>query len=449
MKYNEFKNIVVTSAKSRGLSDYELYYTESEGMSADALLHELNNFSTEGSAGACFRCIYDGKMGYASTELFTDDEAVRIVDAAIENARNIEAKDTVFIHEAGDSYEKTANLITKEPTSAELIDAALKLQEAVYQKDARIIDGSESFAGFEKQTIALCNSKGLDLSYTFDYSQLGLLAVVKEGDEMYNGFEIATDDFSNFDLDKVTEKAVEEAVSLIGNDSVDSGTYDIVLSNKMMATLLSTFFSIFSAEDAQKGLSLLNGKEGETIASELVTLTDDPFCKETYVRMPFDSEGVATHKKNVVSNGKLTTLLHNLTTAHKSGVPSTGNGRKMTYASTVSILPYNFYMEKGGAGTKEDIFKAAGTGIYVTALNGLHAGANPVTGDFSIASEGFLIENGVKSHVVKDFTISGNYYELLKKISMIGDDLDFIPPKGGCCYGAPTVLVKEISVAGK
>ena len=90
MKYNEFKNIVVTSAKSRGLSDYELYYTESEGMSADALLHELNNFSTEGSAGACFRCIYDGKMGYASTELFTDEEAVRIVDAAIENARNID-----------------------------------------------------------------------------------------------------------------------------------------------------------------------------------------------------------------------------------------------------------------------------------------------------------------------------------------------------------------------
>ena len=131
-------------------------------------------------------------------------------------------------------------------------------------------NGSESFAGFEKQTIALCNSKGLDLYYTFDYSQLGLLAVVKEGDEMYNGFEIATDDFSNFDLNKITEKAVEEAVSLIGNDSVDSGTYDIVLSNKMMATLLSTFFSIFSAEDAQKGLSLLNGKEGETIASRRV-----------------------------------------------------------------------------------------------------------------------------------------------------------------------------------
>lgn len=449
MKYNEFKDIVVSAAKARGLTDYELYYTESEEMEVEALAQEINSFSTQTNAGICFRCIHSGKMGYASTELLTEEEAARIVDAAIENASNIENDDPVFIHEAGDTYEDVAPVHTKEPSSSELIDAVLSLQDKVLKQDARVTDSSQSFAGFGKDTIALCNSRGLDLSYSYDYSSIGSFAVVKEGEEMYDGMEIKADDFTRFDLDDIPKKAVEEAISLIGNDSVDSGIYDIVFSNKMMATLLGTFFPVFSADNAQKGLSLLNGKEGEIIASDLVTITDDPFCKDTLIHMPFDSEGVATHKKNIIAEGKLHTLMHNLTTAHKAGISSTGNGRKVSYASTVSIFPYNFYLESGTAGEKEDIFKAVGNGIYVTALNGLHAGADAVTGDFSISSEGFLIENGKKSHVVKNFTISGNFYELLKKITLVGNDLIFNTPRNSCCFGAPTVMVKELSVAGK
>ena len=185
------------------------------------------------------------------------------------------------------------------------------------------------------------------------------------------------------------------------------------------------------------------------IASEIVNIVDDPFCKEAYNQMPFDGEGVATYRKAVIENGKLNTLLHSLTTASKKGIPSTGNGRKAGYSSKVSVRPYNFYMEKGGAGTKEDIFAKVGNGIYITDLNGLHAGANAVTGDFSLAAEGFLIKDGKKAHVIKNFTVSGNFYELLKKIALIGDDLKHSYPSGGCTFGAPTVMVKELSVAGK
>ena len=235
----------------------------------------------------------------------------------------------------------------------------------------------------------------------------------------------------------------------IGKESVASGIYDIVLSKEMAATLLATFSNIFSADAAQRGLSLLAGKEGTEIANELVTIVDDPFCEETFLRMSFDGEGVATYSKNVVEKGKLVTLLHNLATAHKAGVASTGNGRKASYAGSVSVMPYNFYLAKGGAGTCEDIFRETGKGIYVTSLNGLHAGADAVTGDFSIASEGFRIEDGKKSHAIKNFTISGNFYELLNKIALVGDDLEFLTPRASGCFGAPTIMIKQISVAGK
>ena len=449
MKYIDFKESVIKHALEKGLTEYELYYTESEDISASAMMHDLQEFTTAGDAGACFRCIFEGKMGYASTELFNEEEAIRIVEAAMENAAVIESEDMVFIHEAGDTYQELEPVKTTEPTGAQLVDLVRAFEEELYVADKRVIEGSQTMAGFGRTRIALCNSKGLDLSCEYDFTMVGAEAVVKEGDEMFSSYVMKADDFANFNTKELADKVVADAVASIGNESVASGIYDIVLSKQMAATLLATFCNIFSADAAQRGLSLLAGKEGAQIANELVTIVDDPLCKETFLRMTFDGEGVATYSKNVVEKGKLVTLLHNLATAHKAGVASTGNGRKASYAGSVSVMPYNFYLEKGGAGTCEDIFKAVGKGIYVTSLNGLHAGADAVTGDFSIASEGFWIEDGKKRHAIKNFTISGNFYELLHKITLVGDDLEFLTPRANGCFGAPTVLIKDISVAGK
>ena len=449
MKYNEFKVRVMAAAKSRSLEEYELYYMESEGFNTEALHHELNSFSTNTEAGACFRCIHDGKIGYASTELFTAEEAGRIVEAAIQNAEAIENTESALIHGAGDTYEDIPPVTTTEPSASQLISLTLDIQEKAYQADSRIIDGTQSFAGFRRTTRSIINSKGLDLSYSCDYTMAGCAAVAGDQGEMFDNYEFKADDFASLDAAKLASGAVADAGAKIGADTVDSGSYPIVFSNKMTATMLSTFFSVFSAEAAQRGMSLLAGKEGQEIAAPSVTVTDDPFPEDSLVRMPFDSEGVATHRKNVVENGRLITLLHNLATAQKAGVSSTGNGQKTSYASTVSIMPYNFYMNKGGAGSREDLFKAAQSGIYITELNGLHAGANPVTGDFSLSSAGFLIENGAKTRPVKNFTISGNFYELLKNIALVGDDLEFQTPHETSCYGAPSIMVKDMAVAGK
>lgn len=449
MKYNEFKELAAAAAKSRGLDEYELYYMEAEASEAEILHHELNAFTNSAEAGVCFRCIHEGKIGYAATELLTASEAERIVEAAIENAGSIENPESALIHEAGDTYESVPTAGGDRPSSPELIQLAMDMQEQAYKQDSRIIDGTQSFAGFQRITRSLCNSKGLDLSYTCAYSLAGCFAVAKDQDEMFDGSKIKAAAFSGLDAGKLAAEAVEDAVSTIGADTVDTGTYAVVFSGKMTATLLSTFFPVFSAQAAQQGLSLLSGKEGQEIASPLVTITDDPFHADSLVHMPFDGEGVATHRKNVIEQGHLVTLLHNLATAQKAGIASTGNGQKASYASAVSILPYNFFMNPGGGGSRDDMFRAVGNGIYITQLNGLHAGANPVTGDFSLSSAGFLIENGKKGRPVKNFTVSGNFYELLKKIALVGDDLEFQLPRGGSCYGGPSVLVKDMAVAGK
>jgi PmbA protein len=272
-------------------------------------------------------------------------------------------------------------------------------------------------------------------------------ALIPDGEDMYYGGKDKDGSFSKLDLKKLAAETVEEALSGIGAKSVPSGKYHIVFTGEAFAQLLTTFDSVFSAEMAQKGMSLLSGREGERIAAECVTLIDDPMHPENPVRRTFDAEGVAAHKKNVVEDGTLKTLLHNLSTAAKAGVSSTGNGQKMTYSSAVSVGPFTFYL-KPCQGTGQELIAEAKTGLCIKEVSGLHAGANPITGDFSLLAAGYRFEGGKRTFPVKNTTVSGNFYTLLKEIDRVGDDLKFIRTRGGKC-GSPSVLVRDMSVAGE
>ena len=153
-------------------------------------------------------------------------------------------------------------------------------------------------------------------------------------------------------------------------------------------------------------------------------------------------------KDFVIENGVLKTLLYDLTTAKKAGVASTGNGQKGGYSSPVAIAPYNFSIAAGEDST-EALMAAVGNGIYITECKGFHAGANAVTGDFSIESAGFMIRDGKRAEPVKSFTVAGNFFELLKQIDRLGDTIRWGIPGGFTVFGSPDVLVRGVSVAGK
>lgn len=448
MNYQEFKAAVIEAAKAKDIKDYELYYSQSQDTGVTMYQTEIKNYSTDSTMGVCFRCIVNGRLGYASTENLTGEEAVSVVERAVENAASIESDEPVFIHEKGDSYGSFEKKEKKEHTGKELIDFAARLQKEVYSADERVKDGTVSVAAMGHVECALYNSNGLDLSDSADYSYAYAAAIVSEGEEMYNGMEIVAGDLEEFDEKKIAAKAVEEAVSTIGYSGVDSGRYDIVFSGQAMSSLLAAFSGVFSAESAEKGMSLLKDKEGTKVAADIVTLTDDPMYESAVLKNTFDDEGAATYKKNVIEGGTLNTLLHNLKTAAKAGVRTTGNARKSSYSAPVEIGFYSFYINPV-KGTKEELMEQAGEGIYLTEVTGLHAGANPVTGDFSLSSSGFKIEKGKKAGPIKNFTISGNFYELLKNIAAVGADLEFRKGAIGSRTGSPSVLVPQITVAGK
>ena len=262
---------------------------------------------------------------------------------------------------------------------------------------------------------------------------------------MYDGFGYTiAKSLDEVDTFKIAKMGVDEALSKIGGASIPSGNYKVIINSDAMVSIISTFAGVFSGDSVQKGLSLLKGKEGKVIASSIVNLVDDPHLKDGLASVGFDDEGVATTKTYLIKNGKLESLLHNLKTANKAGIKSTGNGFKSSYASAISVSPTNMYIEPG-VSSLEDMSKKIDKGLIITDFAGLHSGANSITGDFSLAAKGFYVENGIKSKPVEQITVAGNFFTLLSDIEEIGNDLKF--PMSS--VGSPSILVKELSIAGE
>ena len=442
MNFNEIKEIISAACEKYGVKEYEVSYSIGENISAETLKDEISAFSSGESAQVSFRCIVDGHMGYASTSYFDADEIEDLVIRASDNARAIENEDVVVIFKGSESYGKTTAPEPEVVDAATLKEKAMELQKKTYATNEAVVDGTQSIAISFRDEIYLYNSHGLELSNRVGMTGCYVAAVVNKDGESRDNFEFA-ESISGEKYDELPAKAVNGALEKIGASEIPTGKYNVVIDGSQMRSLLSAFSPSFSAKNAILGMSMLAGKEGEKIAADIVSITDDAMREGCPVQTPFDDEGVATYKKNVVENGVLKTLLYDLTTAIKTGKQTTGNGRRGG-----NIAPYNFGIS-AGADTLDELFAKAGDGIYVTGVKGLHAGANPITGDFSVESEGFLIKDGKKAGPIKSFTVAGNFFELLKNIDSLSNELKWGIPGGFTVFGSPDVLIKDMSVAGK
>ena len=411
---------------------------------------EIYQYNVSDNGGLGFRALVNGKMGYASTQILDEAAVDMLVDGALENAALVESEDEQFIFGGSERYPA---LKLYEPR-LEAIDAAKKIEMAkelerlTLRQDPRIAQVEDCALFSTRAESAMVNSKGLDVSAKGNLLGGYVAVVARDGEKVNTGFKVFfTMNPDEIDLEKAAREAAQEALDGLDAVQAESGTYRVLLRNDVAATLLATFSGVFSADNAQRGLSRLKDREGEDIASACVTLMDDPHLEGSAASTPFDGEGVATVPKAVIEAGRLNTLLHNLKTANKQGVQTTANASRPGYAAPVGVAPTNFYFKPSGTDF-EGMLEALGDGLLITELQGMHAGANPITGDFSLAAKGFRVRGGRKAEAVAQITIAGNFYEVLKDVEAVGGDLEFRAP-GGSCFGSPSVLVKRLSVAGK
>lgn len=427
-------------AKEKGIQDLEVFSSARSSLSIEVFDGEVDKYEIADTNALTIKGIYNNKMGHFRTEVLDDEVIDEILDTIIASAREIDSLDDAIIYEGDDHYEKLTDIYNEELYNLDVqkkINHLLALDKYLHEYDERV-SVVETMYSENNNAVVLKNSKGINLSNKANSAYIGGNVIVKDDKDQRVGFDVViSNDFNDFDIEKVGKEIIDDALASLGAKPVPSDNYEIVFSNGAIATLLSAFQNVFSADAVQKGLSLLKGKIGEKIGSELVTIVDDPFMKKSASSRSFDDEGVATSYKELISNGQLNTFLHNLVTAKKDGVKSTGNG----FGGNVSAV--NLKMEAGES-TFEEIIKSCKKGIYITNLQGAHAGVNAVSGDFSLQSSGYYIENGEKVKPVALITVAGNFIEMLKDICMVGNDLKM------SYYGitSPSIKVKSMTVSG-
>lgn len=447
MELNIFINKLFQEAKNNGFNEYEVYYVDRESLSINVYNEEVEKYNLTTSYGLSFRGKINGKIGYSYTEILDNDAINMIVKNAKESALVIENEDVQFIYEGDKEYVEvnTYYKALEDLPADKLIDLALSMEKEAKALDNRVSSFGGCGIGYSKAKYGIINSKGLNLENKSNLLSAYVVPIIKNGEDMHDGMGYVTaNSIEEVNPKKLAQDGINEAISRIGGKSVPSGKYKTVINNEAMVSMLSTFAGVFSGDAAQKGLSLLKGKEGEIIASKNVTLLDDPHLENGLASVSFDDEGVATKKKDIIHEGKLMTLLHNLKTANKGKTKSTGNGFKNSYASPVGVSPTNLYLQKGEK-SFEVLLEEVGEGLLITEFAGLHSGANSITGDFSLAAKGFYIKDGKKDYPVEQITVAGNFFDLLKNIEEVGSDLKF--PMSS--IGSPSVKINELSIAGK
>jgi TldD protein len=283
--------------------------------------------------------------------------------------------------------------------------------------------------------------------------------VAQEGSVTQTGYEPlgAQQGFELFDAaspEDLALKAAARGVMMLGARKSPAGQLPVVLSSEAGGTMVHEAIGHgLEADLVQAGTSVYQGRIGETVASELVTVLDDatiPFARGSF---SFDDEGTPAQRTVLVEKGILKGYMYDRLSGMKDGCASTGNGRRESYRARPIVRMTNTLIAPGES-NPDEIVRSVANGLFVRRMGG--GQVNTVNGNFVFeVSEGYLIENGVVGEPVRGATLTGNGPEVLKKITMVGSDLGFgIGTCGKDGQGVPvsdaqpTLLISGITVGG-
>ncbi|HRW33542.1 MAG TPA: TldD/PmbA family protein [Thermotogota bacterium] len=449
MNIKEFKRLVFQNARQKEIDNFELFHTSSHEFECSINKGEIQSYKDAENGGSSFKAVKNGKAGYSYTEDYNEDEAMRIVIDALENLQLIDSDDIDAISTSEvviKNWKDYSMAFDEISTNKKIADTKL-LEAQIQKKDSRIIMVPYCFYNDMYNEVFFANSN--EIEYTYKNGGGGMYAGAMASNGKQNKFGMDFDfttDPQKLDIEKLANSVAEKAVGLLDAKSIKSGKYQVVLNYNVLGNILGLLVQMISAENVQKGFSLLKNKLGEKIVSEKITILDKRYYPDSIFNCPADSQGIVTTDKAIISNGVLNTYLHSLKTALKDGVSPTGNAFRRSYKGTESISPINIDFQEGKANL-DDLFEHMKDGLYITGVQGMHSGANPVSGEFSLSAEGFKIEDGKKAYPIEQITLSGNLLRMLQNIQEIGSDKQMAMVMSHGMY-VPSVLIKEMDIAG-
>ncbi|GGM95538.1 peptidase C69 [Thermus composti] len=436
MTLEEAKRYLLRRAKELGL-EAEVLFREERELSLRARGGTLEEIKEARQGGLGLRVVAEGRVGYAYTEELSPEALDWALEEARENALLSGKRGFLPPGKPLGSHDLLGEGLSA-PLEAKK-EAALALERAL-REDPRV--RSVLFGGYMEREVrlGLGSTEGAEGAYRTGIAALSGSFVMAQGDGRKQGWDLRpTKEFHALDPGRTALEFRERTARLLEARPLKTGRYRAYLEPRAMAQLLAVLAQALSGKNALEGKSRLLGRLGERIASPLVTLVDDPTLPQGLASRPFDAEGTPARPVAVVAEGIFQTFLHNAETAQALGQANTGHAYR-NYASPMGVAPSNLYLKPLGNLSLEE-------GVLITEFMGLHAGANPVSLDFSLQALGLWVEEGEARHAVENFAVSGNLLDLLQAIEGLGKELAW-EPMGPSAFGSPLVAVAELSFAG-
>jgi len=378
-----------------------------------------------------------GRRGSASTSELSS-EAVRACTAkAVELASFGDADPWVGLPPAEECGQAGGDLATDDPAYAALdrdalLQSTIRAERIALDADPRISNAHRSSVRASRAEHWYGSTDGVRVhrvGTVFGYS-VTVVARDANGERQTGGYGSHARHLNElWSPDEVGREAGARAVRWYGWRTPPNGPFPVVFHHEAASDLLGTLISAISGGAVYRGSTYLANRLGTPVASDLITVVDDPLIPRASGSRPCDGEGVRSRRTTLVDAGRLNSFLVDGYAARRLSHPYTGHDGG---ATNVRLLP--------GTVAPAELLTAMGTGLLIHDLHGF--GIDLVSGTYSRGVSGFWVENGIIAYPVQEATIAANLNDVLAGIRLVGND-----PLPQSSISSPSLLIDGFTIA--
>ena len=434
----ELAQDVLDHARKQGASACEVDVSTGFGQSVTVRCGEVETIEYNRDKGISVSVYLGQRKGHASTSDFSARALRDTVDAALNIARFTAADPCAGLPDVGllalDAY-RLPSLDLYHPwlLSVEAaVDLARRCEQAAFAVSTEVSNSEGATVSIQEGQFVSANSLGFIGGYPSSrhYLSCSLIAGQNENMQRDDWYEVARDPLALDSAEAIGELAARRALARLGARKIRTCRVPVVFEAPLASSLIGNFVHAVSGGSLYRQTSFLVDSLGKRVFSKKVRISERPHLARGLASSHFDNDGVATHDREVVSEGRLQGYFLSAYSARKLGLQTTGNAGGC----------HNLIVHPG----KRDLpglLRKMGRGLLVTELLG--QGVNYVTGDYSRGAAGFWVEGGEIVHPVEGITIAGNLRDMFRNIAAVGND---VLVRGSKQVGS--ILVEQMKVAG-
>ncbi len=437
---------VLDMACQQGAQEADLIIHKGRAFSLSSQGGKIDKYKVSGSSIIGLRTIQDQRIGLSYSESFSETALQAMVRDALANGRfsDPDEHEHITTHHPKPVVEVLPRLNQDDNTPVQdKIALTLHLENEVLKRDSRV--EAVPYNGYSdgEAEYYYANHRGTFCHHREKSFSCYTSALLKDGSRQsmfHQGSHGRR--FQELDADHCVAESLGHAVPMLDAASIPTGYYDVIFEEDQLDSFLGSFMAAFSGQAAMEGTSPFRDKLQQEVASPLLSLRDEPMFADGFYYSRFDDEGNLRQSTHLIENGRLLSLLHNTATAAYFKTTSTAHavrGPKSALGVSSSQL-----VIQPGQSSDSDV--AGGRYLKVIGIQGLHSGTNAISGHFSLGIYGILYEQGREVQRVKDVTISGNFYQQIKKIAAVGQTLHASSDR---TFFSPMIRFEGISVAGR